>query len=41
MALTALPTQRAQLEQMAQTWDQLAEARKRELAKEGKLADDD
>ena len=31
MARTALPSHRQQLEQMAETWDQLAEARKRQL----------
>jgi hypothetical protein len=32
----ALPNHRAQLEQMAETWHQLAEARKRQLQKQGK-----
>jgi hypothetical protein len=36
MARTALPTHRQQLEQMAETWEQLAEARKRQLEKQGK-----
>lgn len=36
MARTAPPTHRVQLEQMAQTWDQLADARKRQLEKDGK-----
>jgi hypothetical protein len=40
MARTATPAHRAQLEEMANTWDQLAEARKRQLAKEGKSAED-
>ena len=33
MARTALPAHRHQLEQMAETWEQLAEARKRQLEK--------
>jgi hypothetical protein len=41
MARSALPSHKAQLEQMAQTWDALAEARKRQLAKEGKTKEDD
>ena len=36
MARNAQPTQRSQLIQMAETWEQLAEARRRQLAKEGK-----
>jgi hypothetical protein len=36
MARTAQPTQRQQLEQMADTWEQLAEARKRQLERQGK-----
>jgi len=39
MARSAPPAHRVQLEQMAQTWDQLAEARRRQLAKEGKADD--
>jgi hypothetical protein len=39
MARTALPQHRQQLENMAATWEQLAEARKRKLEKEG-LPDD-
>ena len=35
MAPTALPSHRQQLEQMAETWDQLAEARKRQLERVG------
>jgi len=31
MARTALPSHRQQLEQMAETWEQLAAARKRQL----------
>ena len=41
VARTAQPTQRQQLEQMAETWEQLAEARKRQLKKEGKTEDDE
>ena len=41
MARTARANHRAQLEQMAQTWDQLAAARKRQLEKQGKVGDDD
>ena len=41
MARTALPNHRAQLQQMAATWEQLAEGRKKQLEKEGKTADDD
>jgi hypothetical protein len=40
MARTAPATHRAQLEQMAQTWDQLAAARKKQLEKQGKSEDD-
>jgi hypothetical protein len=35
MARIAQPAHRIQLEQMAATWEQLAEARKRKLAKAG------
>jgi hypothetical protein len=41
MARTALPTHRTQLEQMAATWEQLAQARKRHLEKQGKTSEDD
>ena len=41
MARSASPAHRAQLEQMAQTWDQLADARRRQLAKQGKSPEDD
>ena len=41
MARTALPNHRAQLQQMAATWERLAEGRKKQLEKEGKTADDD
>jgi hypothetical protein len=40
MARFASNSHRAQLEQMAQTWEQLAEARQRKLEKEGKTEDD-
>jgi len=36
MARTAPPAHRQQLEQMAETWEQLAENRKRQLEKQGK-----
>lgn len=35
MARTALPSHRQQLEQMAETWEQLAAARKRQLERQG------
>jgi hypothetical protein len=41
MARTALPTHRQQLEQMAETWEQLANARKRQLDRQGRSEDDD
>ncbi|MGB6351082.1 MAG: hypothetical protein WBG10_13745 [Pseudolabrys sp.] len=41
MARTAIPSHRQQLEQMAETWEQLAEARLRQLRKEGKTAEDE
>ena len=41
MARNAQPAHRNQLIQMAETWEQLAEARKRQLAKEGKTEDGD
>ncbi|MGB8895632.1 MAG: hypothetical protein WCD13_15200 [Pseudolabrys sp.] len=34
------PAHRQQLEQMTETWDQLAEARKRQLEKHGKFTED-
>ena len=40
MGRNAPAAHRAQLEQMAQTWDQLAEARKKQLAKLGKTEED-
>jgi hypothetical protein len=36
---TTTESHRIQLLQMAETWDQLAEARKRQLAKEGKVTE--
>ena len=41
MARMALPAHRQQLEAMAATWEQLAEARRRKLDKQGQSADDD
>ena len=41
MARTAIPSHRSQLLQMAATWDQLAEARRKQLKKEGKSEADD
>lgn len=41
MALTAIPSHRQQLEQMAETWEQLAAARRRALQKEGKSEEDE
>jgi hypothetical protein len=41
MARTALPAHRQQLEQMAETWEQLAAARKRQLDRQGKSEEDD
>ena len=40
-ARTAPPAHRQQLEQMAETWEQLADARRRQLKKQGKTADED
>jgi hypothetical protein len=40
MARTAIPSHRQQLEQMAETWEQLAAARQRQLQKEGKPEED-
>jgi hypothetical protein len=40
MARVALPQHRTQLEQMALTWDQLAEARWRQLARQSKEDDE-
>ena len=40
MARTALPSHRQQLEKMAETWEQLAAARKRQMEKPGKSEDD-
>ena len=41
LARNAAPSHRAQLEQMAETWEQLAEARKSQLEKAGKSEDND
>jgi hypothetical protein len=41
MARTAMPQHRQQLENMAAIWEQLAEARKRKLAKQGMNDDTD
>ena len=41
MARTASPSHRQHLEQMAETWEQLADARKRKLEKHGKSLEDD
>ena len=41
MARTASPTHKAQLENMAETWEQLADARRRKLTARGLSADDD
>ena len=41
MARTAQPAHRAQLEEMAETWEKLAEARQRQLGKEGKTEDNE
>jgi hypothetical protein len=40
MARTALPSHRQQLEQMAETWEQLATARKRQMERQGKSEND-
>ena len=40
MARVALPQHRTQLEQMALTWEQLAEVRRRQLAKQSKEHDE-
>jgi hypothetical protein len=41
MARTAPPAHCQQLEQMAETWEQLADAREAPAGKQGKSADDD
>jgi ferric-dicitrate binding protein FerR (iron transport regulator) len=41
MARTASPTHREQLETMAATWTQLAEARKRQMEKQGRTEEHD
>jgi hypothetical protein len=40
MARTALPSHRQQLEQMAETWEQLAAARKRQLGRQSQTEKD-
>lgn len=40
MARTASPAHSQHLEQMAETWEQLAEARKRKLEKNDQILDD-
>lgn len=40
MARTASPSHRAQLENMAETWDQLAASRRRRLSALGKTEDE-
>ena len=39
MARSAPPSHRQQLEQMAETWEQLAESRRRQLARHGETQD--
>lgn len=41
MARSASPSHKHQLEQMAEVWEQLADARRRKLEKEGKSVEDD
>jgi hypothetical protein len=41
MARTALPGHRVQLEQMADVWEELAEARKRQLERHGLSVEED
>ena len=41
MARTAQPFHRQQLEQMAETWEQLAAARQRQLERQGQTEKDD
>jgi hypothetical protein len=41
MALTALNSHKKQLEKMAETWEQLAEARRRQLEKKGESEEGD
>jgi hypothetical protein len=40
MARTATATRQAQLENMAETWEQLAEVRRKKLAQRGLVVDD-
>jgi hypothetical protein len=41
MARLAPPSHKLQLQQMAEVWEQLAEARRRKLEKQGKSVQDD
>lgn len=41
MMRTARPEHRVQLEQMAKTWEQLAETRRQQLERRGKAEDDE
>jgi len=41
MARTAQPAQRLQLEQMAETWEQLAKARRQQLERQEKTEEDE
>jgi ferric-dicitrate binding protein FerR (iron transport regulator) len=41
LARNASPAHRQQLEQMAATWEQLADARRRQLQKQGNTDDED
>jgi hypothetical protein len=41
MARTAPPAHRQQLEQMAETWEQLADARKRQVERQGRSIEQD
>jgi hypothetical protein len=41
MARTAQPAQRQQLQQMAGTWDQLAEARRQQMRKQSRTTEQD
>jgi len=41
MARTAMNSHKLQLEKMAETWEQLAESRKRQMAKEGRSDEED
>jgi len=41
LARTAQPFHRQQLEQMAETWEQLAKARRQQLVRQGKTEEDE